>query len=76
MIIIFLSAVRVHLRVLCLEFFHIDTYLSRLLQADDCRDRAIDNMMDGALEVKKEDILRMVCSNIFDPRCIIAYKII
>ncbi|XP_060943830.1 cilia- and flagella-associated protein 43 [Limanda limanda] len=26
---------------------------------DDCRDRALDHMMDGALEVKKEDILRM-----------------
>ncbi|XP_062257078.1 cilia- and flagella-associated protein 43 isoform X2 [Platichthys flesus] len=26
---------------------------------DDCRDRALDNMMDGALEVKKEDILRL-----------------
>lgn len=35
-----------------------------LLQGDEVRDRALDDMMDGVLEVKKEDILKMVGQNI------------
>lgn len=35
------------------------------LQADDSRERALDDMMDGVLEVKKEDILKMVTIKTF-----------
>lgn len=35
-----------------------------LLQDDNIRERALDDMMDGVLEVKKEDILKMVGRNI------------
>lgn len=35
-----------------------------LLQGDNVRDRALGGMMDGVLEVKKEDLLKMVGQNI------------
>lgn len=35
-----------------------------LLQGDNSRERALDDMMDGVLEVKKIDILKMVSRNI------------
>lgn len=53
--------------ILCdiyVHFCHIDEVFVFLLQDDNIRERALDDMMDGVLEVKKEDILKMVGRNI------------
>ncbi len=42
-----------------LQFCHTDEVFASL-QGEHFRDRALDDMMDGVLEVKKEDILKMV----------------
>lgn len=42
------------------HFCHIDEVFVLLLQGDNVRGRALEDMMDGVLQVKKEDILKMV----------------
>lgn len=46
------------------QFCHVNGFVVQL-QADDSRERALDDMMDGVLEVKKEDILKMVTIKTF-----------
>lgn len=49
------------------QFCHVNGFCCSIvqLQADDSRERALDDMMDGVLEVKKEDILKMVTIKTF-----------
>lgn len=42
----------------------ISIFFVFVLQGYNVRDTALDDMMDGVLEVKKEDILKMVGQNI------------
>lgn len=46
------------------SFIHHKSAFCLSLQDDDSRERALDDMMDGVLEVKKDDILKMVGQNI------------
>lgn len=43
---------------------HINEVFISLYQRDNLKDRALDHMMLGALEVKKENILKVVGQNI------------
>lgn len=49
--------------ILCL-LFYTTSQLCFPLQGDHSREKALDDMMDGVLEVKKDDILKMVGQNI------------